>query len=348
MNLPRRKVFFFVFSLLLLFACQIPAAPGLSFLVPTASQTPTATATQTFTPTASATPTLTPTPTASPTPTLTPTFTPSARRVIILSIDGLRPDAILLAPMPNLLTLMQSGATAVGAQTVFPSITLVAHASMLGGVCPSKHGVFWNEYEPERGYAQGTDLFDLAHAAGMQTIMYVGKEKFRHITEPSSLDTFIYINNSDSVLMGSLIANFPQDFGVLFIHLLATDIAGHESNWMSPYQLSVIREADAALGMLLEELDARNLRGETLLIVTADHGGLGGAHGSDAREDMTIPWIAVGPGIQPKTLTTVVHTMDTAATAAFALGLPIPDDWDGVPVYEAFGLPVERQSVQCQ
>ena len=117
---------------------------------------------------------------------------------------------------------------------------------------------------------------------------------------------------------------------------------------MSPYQLSVIREADAALGMLLEELDARNLRGETLLIVTADHGGLGGAHGSDAREDMTIPWIAVGPGIQPKTLTTVVHTMDTAATAAFALGLPIPDDWDGVPVYEAFGLPVERQSVQCQ
>jgi predicted AlkP superfamily pyrophosphatase or phosphodiesterase len=348
MNLPRRKAFLFVFSLLLLFACQIPAAPGLSFLVPTASQTPTATTTQTFTPTASATPTLTATPTDTPSPTLTPTFTPSARRVIILSIDGLRPDAILLAPMPNLLTLMQSGATAVGAQTVFPSITLVAHASMLGGVCPSKHGVFWNEYEPERGYAQGTDLFDLAHAAGVQTIMYVGKEKFRHITAPSSLDTFIYINNSDSVLMGSLIANFPQDFGVLFIHLLATDIAGHESNWMSPYQLSVIREADAALGMLLEELDARNLRDETLIIVTADHGGLGGAHGSDAREDMTIPWIAAGPGIQPKTLTTVIHTMDTAATAAFALGLSIPPDWDGVPVYEAFGLPVERQSVQCQ
>ena len=350
MNASRRKTFFFIFSLLLLLACQIPAAPGLSFLVPTASQTLTATATQTATATPSQTPTLTATPTATqtPSPTPTPTWAPPARRVIIISIDGLRPDAILPAPMTNLVTLMQSGATAVGAQTVFPSITLVAHSSMLGGVCPSKHGVFWNEYEPERGYAQGTDLFDLAHAAGMQTVMYVGKEKFRHISEPSSLDTFIYINDSDSVLMGSLIANFPQDFGVLFIHLLATDIAGHESNWMSPYQISVIRQADAALGMLLEELDARNLRSETLLIVTSDHGGLGGAHGSDAREDMTIPWIAAGPGIQSKTLTTLVHTMDTAATAAFALGLPIPADWDGVPVYEAFGLPVERQSVQCQ
>jgi hypothetical protein len=40
--------------------------------------------------------------------------------------------------------------------------------------------------------------------------------------------------------------------------------------------------------------------------------------------------------------------MDTAATAAFALGLPIPADWDGVPVYEAFGLPVEKQSIDCE
>jgi arylsulfatase A-like enzyme len=63
---------------------------------------------------------------------------------------------------------------------------------------------------------------------------------------------------------------------------------------------------------------------------------------------MTIPWVASGPGIQPKTLTTRIHTMDTAATAAFALGLPIPNEWNGVPVYEAFGLPVERQSVQCE
>jgi hypothetical protein len=62
---------------------------------------------------------------------------------------------------------------------------------------------------------------------------------------------------------------------------------------------------------------------------------------------MTISWVAAGPGIQTKTLTTRIHTMDTAATAAFALGLPMPADWDGVPVYEAFGLPVERQSVRC-
>jgi predicted AlkP superfamily pyrophosphatase or phosphodiesterase len=249
--------------------------------------------------------------------------------------------------MSNLISLMQGGAFSLGAQTVFPSVTLPAHASMLGGMCPSKHGVLWNEYIPERGYAEGTDLFDLVHAAGLETIMYVGTDKLRQLVEPASLDRFVHIDEQDLVLMGSLVANFPQDFDLLFVHLLDTDVAGHDAGWMSQHQLNTIRLADEALGMLLAELDARNLRGETLIIITSDHGGFGGGHGTDVREDMTIPWVAAGPGIQPGTLTTRVHIMDTAATAAFALGLPIPSEWDGAPIYEAFGLPVERQSTQC-
>jgi hypothetical protein len=340
------KTFLIVFSLLILLACQIPS--GLPFLAPT--PTPTLTFTPSLTPTltATATATQTPTPTETASPTLTPTFAPPARRVVIISIDGLRPDAILPAPMLNLVSLMQSGAFTLGAQTVFPSVTLVAHSSMLGGMCPSKHGVDWNDYLPERGYALGTDLFDIAHAAGLRTDMYVGKEKMRQITEPSSLDKFVYVNDRDLVLMERLIAEFPQDFGILFIHLVLTDGMGHVYGWLSPEQLSVIRRADEALGLLLAELDARNLRGETLIIISSDHGGHATSHGSSMREDMTIPWVAVGPGIQPKTLTTSVHIMDTASTAAFALGLPIPSEWDGVPVYEAFGLPVQRQSEQCE
>jgi hypothetical protein len=346
------KLLLSVFLLFLLLACQIPVAAGLPFVPPTSTSTstftPSLTPSLTATATATQTATATLTETATQSPTQTPTFTPSVHRVLIVSIDGLRPDAILLAPMPNLVSLMQSGAFSLGAQTVFPSVTLVAHSSMLTGMCPSKHGVDWNDYLPERGYAQGTDLFDIAHAAGLRTEMYVGKKKMIQITEPSSLDNFVLVNDSDNALMDRLIADFPQDFGVLFVHLAATDLAGHAYGWLSPEQLSAIQRADEALGRLLSELEARNLRGETLIIVTADHGGNGYGHGSDIRENMTIPWIAAGPGIQPKTLTTLVHTMDTAATATFALGLAIPPEWDGVPVYEAFGLPVEKQSANCQ
>ena len=332
-----------ILSLILLMGCQISNIPGIATPTPpptlTASLTATTTATATFTATATATETQT--------PTITPTPGPLARRVLILSIDGLRPDAISLAPMANLLDLIQSSAYSLSAQTVYPSVTLISHSSMLTGSCPSKHGVDWNDYQPERGFAIGTDLFDIAHTAGFQTVMYVGKEKLRQITEPSSTDQFVYINDRDSVIIERLIQDFPEDFGVLFIHFPTPDGMGHEYGWLSSQQMSVLFRADEAIGRLLTELDARNLRSETLILISADHGGHDTTHGSSMPEDMTIPWIASGPGIEPKELTTTVHTMDTAATAAFALGLDRPAEWDGVPVYEAFGLPVQKQSAQC-
>jgi arylsulfatase A-like enzyme len=138
--------------------------------------------------------------------------------------------------------------------------------------------------------------------------------------------------------MQNLLADFPQDFSVLFIHFATTDDMGHVYGWLSPEQLSVNYRADEAIGELLTALNTRGLRDETLLIVTADHGGHGTTHGSSLPEDMTIPWIVSGPGIQAEKLTTPIYTMDTAATAAYALGLPIPAEWDGIPVLEAFGL----------
>lgn len=280
--------------------------------------------------------------------TITSTSAPLARRVLILSIDGLRPDAIALAPMPNLMSLMQTSAWTLNAQTVYPSVTLISHASMLTGYCPSIHGVDWNDYIPSKGFANGTDLFDIAHAAGLYTSVFIGKEKLQQVTVPESLDQLVFVNDRESVIVDRLLAEFPQNFSVLFIHFPLVDGMGHVYGWLSPEQMSVAFRADEAFGRLLAELEARNLRSETLIIVTADHGGHGSTHGSSRPEDMTIPWIVSGPGIEPKQLTTAVHTMDTAATAAFALGLDYPDDWNGVPVYEAFGLPVEKQSVQCE
>jgi len=261
-----------------------------------------------------------------------------ARRVLILSLDGLRADAVAQAPMPNLMALMQNGAYTLNAQTIMPSVTLPAHTSMLTGLCPAKHGVDWNDYLPERGYAKGPSLFDLAHAAGLETVMVVGKQKLVQVTDPASVDSFTYINDRDVVITQKILDNFPSNFGVLFIHFPTPDAMGHVYGWPSTEYWDVLRQADKALASLLKALDDKGLRSETLIIVTADHGGHGMGHGSDNPLDMTIPWVVSGPGVKPGELIVPVNTTDTAATAAWALGLPIPTNWDGIPVYEAFGL----------
>jgi hypothetical protein len=327
-----KKYFLLIIIAIFLAACvDIPASQG---VIPPAPETPTLG----FIPTQPATLTPLPTVTASPTST-PPTF--AVRRVLIISIDGLRPDVINLAPMPYLLTLMLKGAYSLSAQTIIPNTTLPAHTSMLSGLCVLKHNVRWDEYIPQNGYAIGTGLFELAHTAGLKTVMYVGKEKLRQITEPKNTDVFQFVDKPDDILMTQLITNFPQDFGLMFVHLRDVDLAGHDTYWLSRKQLDAANIADQEINRLLNALDKYNLRNQTLVIITADHGGKKGNHIETNPETTTIPWIISGPGVQPKHLTTQINTVDTAATAAYALGLKIPKEWDGIPVYEAFGLPAQ-------
>ena len=328
-------------ALSLLTGCSLSSAPwpGLALWPATATLSPTPV------PTATATPTSTPSPTPQPsaTPTATPTEIPRPRRVLILSIDGLRPDAIGLAPMPNLLELMQTGAYSLSAQTTFPSATLPAHTSMLSGQCPDKHGLYWNDYIPDYGYANGPTIFSLAKDAGLRTIMFVGKEKLRQITPPENTDVYRYINDRDLVIIAEIIPELQKGFDLAFIHFPTADWMGHEYGWLSPEQFSVLRRADEALGNLLTALEESGLREETLFIITADHGGHDQTHGSSRPEDMTIPWIANGPGIVPVELRIPIATMDTSATTAWALKFPLPEEWDGIPVLEAFGEPTQNR-----
>ncbi len=337
------------FAAILVAACGLlpapAAAPASQPLTATFSPAPSLTASPAFTPLPTATFTARP-PTETPTPTLT--LRPQPKRVLILSIDGLRPDAISLAPMYNLLALMKTGAYTLVAQTTFPSSTLPAHASLLLGTCPSQTGVDWNDYDPEKGYAQGTSVLALAKQAGLKTVMIVGKKKLRQLTPPETTDTYLFINDRDTVIADQAAPILKEGFDLAFIHFALVDGMGHVYGWLSPEQLSVARRADAALATLLTALDEAGLRQDTLVIVTADHGGHDQTHGTRRPEDMTIPWIMFGPGVTPQAITAPVFIADTAATAAWALRLSPPADWIGRPVTEAFGVvPTLRTEPRC-
>src|SRR5207249_999051 len=56
-------------------------------------------------------------------------------------------------------------------------------------------------------------------------------------------------------------------------------------------------------------------------LITADHGGHDLTHGTNSPEDMTIPWIAAGPGIKRGyEIKRPVSLIDTAATVLRAVG----------------------------
>ncbi len=204
---------------------------------------------------------------------------------------------------------------------------------MLTGFLPEGHGITWNDYRPEAGTVSVPTIFALAHEAGLRTVMVVGKEKLAHLNAPGAVDEYVFALNGDNGVVDQAIVQAQAGFDLMFVHLPNVDYFGHLYGWMSERYLSEITNTDEAVGRLLAALPEN-----TTLILTSDHGGHGLVHGADLPEDMTIPWIIAGPGaLNDHALTTPILTVDTAATAAYVLGLTLPSEAAGVPVYEAFG-----------
>ncbi len=332
---------------LLLSGCQTASAlPTPLPAAPSTQPPPTATAFQPV----PVTPTLIlPTATATVTATATPPPRILTERVLVISVDGLRADVPNRFDMPNTYALMQSGTYAISARTIYPSSTLPAHASMLTGMCPDKTGVDWNDYSPENGYAAGPSIFEIAHNAGLRTVMVVGKEKMVQLTPPKTIDSYDYVNDRDSVVAERAVQRIAEGFDLMFVHLPLVDGLGHEYGWMSPNYIVGAYRADEAIGTLLAALDEAGIRQGTLVIITADHGGHDTTHGSNLPEDLQVPWVIAGPSANAGAIPRRISTVDTAATVAYALNLPIPEIWDGIPVYEAFGeAPPTRVELPCQ
>jgi predicted AlkP superfamily pyrophosphatase or phosphodiesterase len=305
------------------------------------SETPTLALTPpTFEPAFTASPTIAAS--FTPEPTFTPSLTPTPskaniERVIIISYDGLRPDAIDLAPMPNLMMLRDNGAHApLTARTIDYPATSPSHASMLTGMCMENHGVIYNRFFMYMGYAKGPDVFQLAHDAGMKTVMIVSKDKLRQMAEPETTDVF-EVAYGEPAIQRAVIPQIEADFDLMFIHFAGGDNRGHKYGWMSGEYMKVLREGDEVLGEIINTLKADGRFESTFFLITSDHGGHNKNHIGTLIEDYRITWIAHGPGVIPQELDLKIFTFDSAPTAAYALGLPIQAEWDGIPVYQIFG-----------
>ena len=105
--------------------------------------------------------------------------------VILISIDGMKPEAVLDArehglKLPNLTQMMHDGVYARGVTGVLPTLTYPSHTTILTGVSPAKHGIYSNTtFDPLNKNQQGwywyaedikvPTLWDAAHAAGLKT-----------------------------------------------------------------------------------------------------------------------------------------------------------------------------------
>ena len=253
-------------------------------------------------------------------------------KVVLISIDGMRPDGLLKCGNPYVDELKKIASYTLNARTVFPSVTLPCHMSMFHSIPPERHGILTNTYTPPVRPVNG--LFEQLKASGKTSCMYYGWDNLRDISRPGSLVAAEYINSyslehTDGILTDKAVDYINKahpDF--CFLYMVETDEkGGHDSGWMSDTYLEYIYFAVNNVRKVIEET-----KGEYSVIVTADHGGHDRVHGTEADEDMVIPMIFYGRGFTPGRELTGVSILDIAPTVSDIMNIPTAAEWEGKSV----------------
>jgi predicted AlkP superfamily pyrophosphatase or phosphodiesterase len=262
--------------------------------------------------------------------------------VVVISLDGMRPDALEKFGASTIQRLMREGSRAQLALTITPSKTLPSHTSMLTGVPPEVHGVTWNEDQTdEHGVVDVATVFEVAKNSGYTTAAFFSKSKFHHLQKPGTLDYTQAPSGRDMWMAPQTVTDVATYLkherpNLLFVHLAETDYAGHAVGWMSFAYKWAVKRMDDGVKKILDAADGAYGVGNYTVIVTADHGGHGRGHGSEKWEDMNIPWLVWGEGVSGGSQVEQVRTMDTAATVLWLLGVAEPTTWTGRAVAGAF------------
>jgi len=263
------------------------------------------------------------------------------RRVVIVLIDGLRPDAITPSVMPSLDALGAAYTLALRATTVRPSTTVAALTSLATGLAPATHGL------PEPGLAflpRLRSLRPVARELGRRGLPSQIVASALAPTERAVVGALAAAagigavtaagTNAKAVAFTSLRVAAAQLEGLLLVYINNCDRAGHAHGWMSRQYLAAAADVDIAIAALAEVVD------DSLLIVLADHGG-GGVTPRDHHEphpvNDSIPLVLAGPDVtRQHRLTRPASLLDVPPTALWWLGVDVPVSYEGRPLTQAF------------
>jgi len=254
------------------------------------------------------------------------------KKVLLVLIDGLRPDAIERNSHPFLREFMKAKCayTEIG-QSVMPTVTLSCHMSLFTGVDSTRHGTVTNIYTPPVHAVDG--LFEVLARQKKQCYFFYTWEQLRDLGRPGSLVRqelcryYTFGSKADCEMCDRTIEalqdpNQKPDF--MFYYTGNTDEVAHKYGWMSDEYLAAVDLASQNVERIVAALPE-----DYTLIVVADHGGHDRTHGTDMPEDMTIPIIIYGEGWEPGMKLDGASLLDLAPTIAEICGVEPSEEWEG-------------------
>ena len=219
-----------------------------------------------------------------------PTATPT---VILISLDGFRPDYLSIHKPKTLNQLAAEGIRAEYLQPIFPTKTFPNHYTLVTGRYAENHGIVSNTMrDPELGrfslsnrravkdgrwWDDAEPIWVTLHKNGITSAMYFwpGSEAKIHGVRPVLKKAFSSDTLSEtrvSWVIDALALPGAQRPHLLSLYFEDVDTAGHTHGPEGEAVRSAVADVDSYLRLLVARLESANLLDEVNLIVTSDHG----------------------------------------------------------------------------
>lgn len=268
--------------------------------------------------------------------------------VVVIGVDGLSPDGIRNAKTPTMDSMIAHGAVKWNVRTVLTTASSQNWASMIMGAGPEQHGITNNDWERD----DHTLPPIVAGEEGIfPTIFGILRQQrpdaeigavynwsgFGRLFEKKAVNYDKTFSTEDSTAADFIhyIKDKKPTFG--FVHFDHVDHAGHHYGHGTPEYYAAVGKTDSLVKEILNGIKEAGINQHTLVIITADHGGVGTGHGGATIEEGEIAMILYGRDIKKGyKIQQQVYTYDLAATIAFAFHLTPPYAWIGRPIKPAF------------
>ncbi len=276
----------------------------------------------------------------------------AAKRIVLISLDGICVDGFLKAKTPNLDALLAEGSLSLDTRVVMPSVTLPNWTSHLTGSGPEQHGVVDNSWEISKfilpaietdseGYYPSVFKVLKEALPQVKTAFYYNWINLfypynkQYLDEVSYLEEDAYVPNYEKAL--SFLKENRKHPTLVFLYSVHTDHAGHKYKWMSPEYIKSIEEADVEIGRFIDKMKQEGLYKDTHFMFLTDHGGINHGHGGVSTDEMIVPWGITGPGIKKGfKITEANNTVNTAATILHLFKVKQPLSWTGEVIESIF------------
>lgn len=212
--------------------------------------------------------------------------------VVLISVDGLPASALGRGNTPVLDALAREGVRAAWMNPSYPVLTFPNHFTLVTGLRPDRHGIIHNSMRDETvgGFKvadkaagadarwwQGEPIWNTAGKAGLRTAVWAWPGNAAPIEGLRPTRWVPYSPEINSAARADQVAAWMTEPPATRPHLAAlyierVDNVGHEQGPEAPETQAAIREVDAAIGRIVQALDAHGLRASTDIVVVSDHG----------------------------------------------------------------------------